>query len=481
MTFEEKIEYCIACPIAHQIIFNYYDFYRKYTEYDKELCYEKNELKRFKKEKKYKLYNETKEIFNKHKELSEDITTLVKIISTILKIKGTTQEQCKYLKQLTNSNLKNEVIINGLEEHSCFTECVIMLHQIFAKIKIFLDKETLDYENTSNERAVIIDTIKAFLEKNGIAIKATSNPNNKHKKYDENCAIIKTYKNAPSKDIKYEYCNPLHYTNYTYFLENCSYDKFIKIKKEEIEIEELEKFLSTLRNCSCDKFIKIKNEEINKFAIYNKINHLKKEYKNIIYQYLLKAPKNISFTLRKVKEIQNLSYNEIGILFYKEKKDNTRSAQYLINNNDREYTNDEIKMLSKIFLVSEDVIKYGVGKIYGKWEDISDVEEIKKIAQIIVNDNYNIEKDNIDEKSGNINTKDTITDFEKELMKFNFYKKENISLYTNITYSEKDEKTNEVYEELFCDYRMMYKTVLHPEEIDILISVLEELQAQENN
>ncbi len=53
-----------------------------------------------------------------------------------------------------------------------------------------------------------------------------------------------------------------------------------------------------------------------------------------------------------------------------------------------------------------------------------------------------------------------------------FFYEENICLYE---YEDKDDG------EMYYDFNMMYQSALHPEEIDVLISVLEELQAKENN
>lgn len=110
-------------------------------------------------------------------------------------------------------------------------------------------------------------------------------------------------------------------------------------------------------------------------------------------------------------------------------------------------TRTEIKKLSRILLVSEDVLKCGTGKSYGVWKTTDTVDEISEI----------------------INLSDS--DFKKKLIEKNIYNEQDICVFYKV-----DDKTKEVY----ADYEKMFDTAKHQEEIDTLISVLEDMQAKEN-
>ena len=103
--------------------------------------------------------------------------------------------------------------------------------------------------------------------------------------------------------------------------------------------------------------------------------------------------------------------------------------------------------MSRILLVSEDVLKCGTGKSYGVWKTTDTVDEISEI----------------------INLSDS--DFKKKLIEKNIYNEQDICVFYKV-----DDKTKEVY----ADYEKMFDTAKHQEEIDTLISVLEDMQAKEN-
>lgn len=134
-------------------------------------------------------------------------------------------------------------------------------------------------------------------------------------------------------------------------------------------------------------------------------------------------------------------------------------------------------------MVSENVFTCGIGKSYGTWkiainenkneqfknhlltdEDINTQNKAKQIKTpyIVREKIFNKIKEFIEQTDDNFN----------KMISENpeFFCEEDICLFTY----EKDGKE-------YYDYELMYKNLLHPEDFDTLLSVLEELQAQENN
>lgn len=472
---EEEIKCCLACPFAHQIINKYYAFLPKFTDYctkEEKKIGELKEIKEFQKAK--KINKNLKDLNNTPKEIAQ----LVESISKTLQIKGTFQKRCVFLKTLSNINLKYDDIISGLEDNSETTICVFMFHKLFSNLK-GLFKGKLEYAEMSNAQSeYVICVIDSFLKERGIIIKKEpeikTNNNIKRKnakeeytvKFNHRKEIIERYCYAKPEDLKFEYINPLLV-------------KYIPdVLKEKIPCEKLKKcehlfFLETVEKYPYIKFITYR------------INNLRGDYLEIAEKFLLDVPKKLTHTLSHLKILQNLSYKEIGVLLWNNKEINSRPIQSYCEDEHRKVPDEEINRLAKILLVSEDVLRRGYGKIYSDWEEIlENPATLDKINKIIDKETHPIE---------------LTSDTDKILLLLNqsdedFYKmiepyEEDINLYLR-KFTEEELKNEYIVIEdedidddlkYYYDYETMYKTALHPEEIDVLISVLEELQAQENN
>lgn len=111
-------------------------------------------------------------------------------------------------------------------------------------------------------------------------------------------------------------------------------------------------------------------EESTKFI--SRLNNLNSMYKSIMNTYLMNAPKKMGDILSFLMNLKNIKSNDIDILLFKGDnkvgKSKISSIQSLMKVDaptDRNCI--DFTKLCRILLVSEDVLKTGVGKSYGKW------------------------------------------------------------------------------------------------------------------
>lgn len=398
-----KINQCIACPIAHQVISDYLTFYNDYLEYQKS-----------------------------NKPYDEVIKDEVQGIADTLNFEGSFEEQFDFVLNLSKAKLSKK----GLNEENI--ECVETIHKIIKSIKSLFYSRIGDYEffveDCQKHTVEVISKIQTLLNINAVDIKSEwlkiknlkelqkqnfdKVKNQSIKKYEEYKELVNYYCVNSYNAIPYEYSN--------------SYGR-------------------DYRNCKCENFLeyvkKIDNPVIAGFN-YERIDKLKEEYQNVVYDFICKTPKRFGQLFKKIKEIQNLNDTEITNSLWEDSNKKVSSIDSLLKSAQPELTSEQLKRLSRILLVSEDVLKCGTGISYGLWKSTDTLDEISKIVSL------------------------SDSDFIDKLKEKNIYEEKEICVYP-----KKDEDTKEIY----IDYETMYYTALHPEEIDVLISVLEELQAQENN
>lgn len=317
-------------------------------------------------------------------------------------------------------------------------ECVETIHKIIKSIKSLFYSRIGDYEffveDCQKHTVEVISKIQTLLNINAVDIESEwlkikklkelqkqnfdKVKNQSIKKYEEYKELVNYYCVNSYNAIPYEYSN--------------SYGR-------------------DYRNCKCENFLeyvkKIDNPVIAGFN-YERIDKLKEEYQNVVYDFICKTPKRFGQLFKKIKEIQNLNDTEITNSLWEDSNKKVSSIDSLLKSAQPELTSEQLKRLSRILLVSEDVLKCGTGISYGLWKSTDTLDEISKIVSL------------------------SDSDFIDKLKEKNIYEKKEICVYP-----KEDENTKEIY----IDYETMYYTALHPEEIDVLISVLEELQAQENN
>jgi hypothetical protein len=406
---EIKINQCMSCPFAHQVISDYSLFYSDYVEYDK----------------------------NK-KPYDEDFKSEVRNISEMFNFKGNFDEQLSFIlnfsKKKTNRDIHKKLDIE-------FVDCVENLHRIIKSVAVlFNDSSDGEFyiEDWQKYTVEVIGKIKSLLEddESYCSDKCINAAWSRIKKlkdhYDngDNCSldqlnsIYNKYKN-----ILTDYCNtPINSLKYEYSSSNDS----------------------RFRNCQCENFLncveKYDGSAVWDFS-YQRIDKLKAEYRDIVYDFISRIPKSFCDIFTAIVNIQNLSDTNIKQLLYVGKDKFQSSISSLRKSETPKLTRTEIKKLSRILLVSEDVLKCGTGKSYGVWKTTDTVDEISEI----------------------INLSDS--DFKKKLIEKNIYNEQDICVFYKV-----DDKTKEVY----ADYEKMFDTAKHQEEIDTLISVLEDMQAKEN-
>lgn len=468
----KRIEICLRCPVAKQLISEYKIYYTTMQRFG----LGEATAKAYRRERKEKIFVK--------KELPEQVVQSVDRISSILNIKGTIEERINYLNQLRNLNNKYSSIsngINGIDKNIDtyktiqvkLCDCALMLHIVCANIKPLFEMNDNNLDKVTDSGESIILLMGQYLNECGIKcnlskIKKTQNYDNvreifeiKKSNYNIYSEIFYKYCNTENQFFKFEYINPLlikYVSN-----KNIPCDK-LKNCEHQLFLENIEKYHPT-------KFIT------------NRINNLRGDYLEIAEKFLLDVPKKLTLTLSHLKILQNLSYKEIGVLLWNKKEITSRPIQSYCEDEHRKVPDEEINRLAKILLVSEDVLRRGYGKIYSDWEEILENPATSdKINKIIDKETHPIE---------------LTSDTDKILLLLNqsdedFYKmiepyEEDINLYLRKFTEEELKNEYIVIEDIdddlkyYYDYETMYKTALHPEEIDVLISVLEELQAQENN
>lgn len=447
MSFEKEIKRCLACPFANQIISDYYIFYQEYKIYDLEI---KNGKRK------------------KDKKLPEEITLPACNIYTALQVKGSPEEKIKYLISLANDKLKDEYILDGLEDNGATTACVFTLHKIFANLKIIFEGKLEDIEILNKQNENVINIVNSFLKEQGIIKREFNlyydeklNQEGYKAKWNDYNKIVCAYTSASPKNLKFKYINPL----------------LIKyVSDKDIHCEEL-------INCEPQLFLdNLENYCPNTFIAY-RINSLNETYLEIIQKFMFDVPKKLTYTLSCLKILQNLSYKEIGELLWNKKEITARPIQSYCENENRNVPDEEIKRLAKILLVSEDVLRKGYGKIYADWDEILGQQETLKILNEILKEENKTEQST--SKTDKIRL--LLNQSEENLDKIIKPHEEDINLYLR-KFSEEELKdeyvtTENIDEHLkyYYDYEKILQTAKHPEEIYVLISVLEELQAKGNN
>lgn len=472
---DEKIKRCIACPVAHKFLSTYLEYYKLKTE-------------------------------NKEK-----IDEKIKIFSNILNLEGEYKDWINLLTKLTSPKMNINEITRNIEDYS---DCFQTLNSIIYPLKNLFFESSDPTEVIRNFKVTgvkILDYIIDFLQENNVEVESLT-PEEKEwtnkylmtlgkkskkeealytkkleqedeeylKKYKKIRAkkdkkaqityhkfknILKTYCNLKSEKLNFKYCNPM-------LLSNDKYD-----------------------NCKFFLFYKRTELKTNGILISKKINHLKQEYQNIIHNYLLNAPKKIADILAKLIDLQGLSDQDIITLLwgkfettsdslqlpkYIEPKKSPYSIRSICNSDKPEISYEEKNKLAKILLVSNEMLKSGKGKIYGNWNSVLKPKnnEDKNTLKEYFKKKYDISKTKEIEHAVKARIYELInlsdSDFKKTIKENSFFCEDDFCVYT---YNEYGDRNGEEY----YDYDLMYENLIHPEDFDTLLSVLEELQAQENN
>lgn len=147
-------------------------------------------------------------------------------------------------------------------------------------------------------------------------------------------------------------------------------------------------------NCNCQLFLEIvKNIDESKVKtendFYKRINNLSETNQTIICDYLFYAPKKFGSNLQRIMLIQDMSERFISALAGIDIMSNgtevpkirASTIQSLLKCNTPSIKKEYFERICKILLVSENVLKTGVGKRYGNWKDFFNEECIKEMKE----------------------------------------------------------------------------------------------------
>lgn len=460
---KNNLEMCISCPIAHIFISEY----RKIKNYTKE---EKKTIsKNDKKEYKIKIEISVKKLSQL---LGIKLKNMSSIIAYIMKRKsefemGTTTN---ILSKMCCINCITSIIdcFDTISENSESLVTNLRLFdkddiKLFVKLEKFLKRNNIVPQNplTKDEKSWSDDFMNLIYENEDVA-------EDTYYKFSD---LIDDYVTPPSNISKYDCCDKIYKNNS--LLSDKSIDEFT--------------------NC-IDRLNEPFKEELQKQTRMNKINeilnHESNILKSIMCRYLEKAEKNQKKILDFLMKKQGITDTNIAIILYKDPNKKTEIENWhKIKDNSTELPPKaklHLQELLNILLVSEDVLRCGTGKIYGNWENAINENKNEKFKDALLtsDDMKEIEKTKISpHRRPSLKTKERIYDrirtfinpSENDLNKMisenpEFFCEEDFCVFTY-------EKDGEEY----FDYELMCENLLHPEDFDTLLSVLEELQAEKNS
>ena len=433
---------CLTCPVAHRFIAEYSEYYKKYRGRPKS------------------------------QEHDNSVRTLNSIILT-LKKKETENQYCAdnlktiitIIKEFLDDCDSNDIVL-WLDHIGKYVKFLAEIERILDNNKIKTHRITL----TKEEKKWSKNFVDSYYEDNTFA----ENTYHKIKK------ILSIYNESINK-ITYKRCGKIHANNPLFAdikfddLEEC-FKKPVRIIKKPVRLNE------------CP----IPYDELTEQNIV------------ILESFLEKSPKKFSHIFKNVLKYyvkdKQISTTDISILYCGDSSKKGLFNNYLISKNDKtecdtnknDKTKCDKKILSKILLVSEDVLTCGIGKIYGSWK-IALNENKNKLFQYGDDDNditgvltkNDIEEYNAKETSTHkrisMLTREKIFENIKKLISQNdedFYS----MIRDNPDFFFEEDFCAYIYEEndlLYYDYQEMYNQMLEPKSFDVLLSVLLELQESE--
>lgn len=411
-----ELNKCIACPVAHSYLKGYYKFIN-----EKDIS-KRNEIKR-----------ELNQII--HNDSSTDNSSCVVNIKRIV----------RKLKKLFSEIRYND---KG-EEDIKFLEAI---------------------ESINNTSLHILISMQGFSKDNGLEIDDEITEKDL-KIYDK--GFTPEEEEQRVEDIYFKF----HYTLDDYCnLENAKYNYCSPKYNDNDYLKSICNEIDTLK--SCEKNKKEKGTESN---IEWRILDLSDYNKEIAISYLTNAQKRSGYVIDRLMKIQRLTDTDISKLFYVDSQDinNKNKIQGLhnINSESNQLSKEELKRLSRIFLVSENVLTCGTGIIYGNWK-----------TAINENKNYEVQNsfdDDDDTENGNEKRPSMITK-QKIFKKLEKYINLNDTDFKNLIsdnpqfFTEKEIClfTYKYENETYYDYDSMYKFLVNPENFDLLLSILEEQECK---
>lgn len=460
---KNNLEMCISCPIAHIFISEY----RKIKNYTKE---EKKTISK-----------------NDKKEYKIKIEISVKKLSQLLGIKLKNMSSIIAYIMKRKSEFEMGTTTNILSKMCCIN-CITSIIDCFDTISENSESLVTDLRLFDKDDIKLFVKLEKFLKRNNIVPK---NPLTKDEKSWSDDFMNLIYENEDvAEDTYYKFSDLID--DYVTPPSNISkYDCCDKIYKNNSLLSD--KSIDEFTNC-IDRLNEPFKEELQKQTRINKINeilnHESNILKSIMCRYLEKAEKNQKKILDFLMKKQGITDTNIAIILYKNPNKKTEIENWhKIKDNSTELPPKaklHLQELLNILLVSEDVLRCGTGKIYGNWKNAINENKNEKFQDALLtsDDMKEIEKTKISpHRRPSLKTKERIYDrirtfinpSENDLNKMisenpEFFCEEDFCVFTY-------EKDGEEY----FDYELMCENLLHPEDFDTLLSVLEELQAEKNS
>lgn len=455
MKSKENFTKCLSCPIAHKFISEYFNYYN--------------------------LLRDTRKRDKAGRELLEQsIRTLAKIMH----IEGKVYEAHDLFCTLSSENMNMSIVPVEI------TDCIANLNYIISHLEILFYKDEYGYESILDFKKgniKILSTINDLLANDKIqTLNLTDEEKKWSKKYLETLGMTSSedeYEDDPEKE-QIEKAKDTYEKFRTILIAYCqSVDK--------IEYKYCNPIFGEEKSlCDCRTGIKSNDLYINRLFLLNN------DYRDIALNYLENAPKKFKDTLKLAMKKQGLGYTEVSELWANDKK-HASSIQKLLEEDKNKLDTHDKEILQRILLVSYDVLKYGKGKIYGNWKLALDEKKNEEFYAKLSEDKelFNIAKEHrapkvkkyakssrkIETEYSPENDKKGMTqelirgrirdliaqnadDFYSMIKKHpDFFCEDDICLYA---YEENGE--------IYYDYQAMYEHLRHPEEFDLLLSLLEE-------
>lgn len=270
---------------------------------------------------------------------------MIEELAEALVIGGTVEEKFDQLKKLSsNTSFENATDM-----------CLVHLQQIiYALRNIYGGKTEEDIiERHPNLRSIL--TNMNDLNKHSISSYNTKEAQESLKLFGqrekrENC--VKEIAEGINK-IFNKYCSLLE----------CSY----KINSKS------ECYLAQVAYCDAE------NKAEREYKLYSKrVERLCSESKQIIQEYIKYAPKKFGQNLKYVMNKQNMSEQDIAMIMNVKVSDIQSLKECEIPKRKKE----DIVLLCKALLISEDVLYKGIGKLYGNWKVLLGKEGVKSVQKL---------------------------------------------------------------------------------------------------
>lgn len=178
---------------------------------------------------------------------------------------------------------------------------------------------------------------------------------------------------------------------------------------------------------------------------------------HLFHEYIMSVPKSFGYNLSALMQFQGLTHQDLAKAFG---NTSARTFQSLCEVKITESPQIDIRKIAQALLVSEDVLYYGVGKLYGIWDEILSEYSNSNLRKMTSNER-NTARANKQNIVGMVAKMDHDEFIQMVSQEAAFFHERPYCVYL-------EENEGEFY----YNYSKMYNQALHPKYIDILIAIL---------